>query len=143
LLGKVMIHTSQIARRWDPTPSIPAMCAADFVLHSAYCEEAKVTLLYSNIVGNPKQDLHLWFKKVIAFRTYWDGDGVGRVASRPANLVNVENSSWLADGDFGASIATSDFLGVITHYHLVTLHRSLDLLARGPVTATWRPSASK
>ena len=139
--------------RWSPLSDIPDSPCADFCMESVESGKLILTLKFSHIAGNDERDLVLSFSDVLATRTFWDGDApvVGRIADPPRcsgqhstfiwPLLRADKSHWLNSGDFDTSIAITDALkqGAWEQYTVLTLERSIDVLARGEVHATWRP----
>ena len=144
----------QNAARWEPMADIPETPCADFKLKSSESGTLELTLRYSWIAGN-KMDLALNFSDVRAIRTHWDGDGDGPLAPEPPRctgahsmfiwpLLLVAPSRWLASDNFAASISIAEALAEEPwqHYRVLTLERSLDVLARGAIDGAWAsPSA--
>jgi hypothetical protein len=137
------------AARWEPVGGIPQTPCADFTFES--CEDGRLnlTLRYSWVRGNDA-DLVLEFAEVRALRTFWDGDGdQPRFDDPPRCLGNdnqyvwplliIEPSAWLRNGSFAVSIHIADSMNEQPwrHYRVLTLERSIDVLARGPVVGRW------
>jgi hypothetical protein len=147
-------HLEKVSR-WEPIPDVPESPCADFKLESLETGKAKVTLRYSWVLGNTA-DLELLFADVNAIRTFWDGDGdaaqtdgdpprcSGRHAGYIWPLLIVEPSAWLNTGHFATSVAIAEAMNkpAWRHYRMLTLERSLDVLARGIVLAHWIPPAA-
>jgi hypothetical protein len=145
-----MIALSPKAIRWEPTEEIPETPCADFTLESYETGVLKLTLRYSWIEGN-NYDLMLTFSDVRAIRTFWDGDGDGSQTDKEpprcigANsqftwpLLEIEQSRWLNSGAFATSIAMVDASNELPwrHYRVLTLERSVDILARGAIPGKW------
>ena len=149
-----MIALTSKALRWEPTTAIPETPCADFTLESYETGTLKLTLRFSWVKGNAF-DLLLTFSEVRAIRTFWDGDGDGSLSdlepprcSGPYSgyiwpLLEIEQSRWLNSGDFAASIAIADGTSQLPwrHYRVLTLERSLDILARGTILTEWMAPA--
>lgn len=54
-------------------------------------------------------------------------------------LLIVENSQWLASGDFDTSMTISDAMNQEPwqQFSILTLERSIDIIARGEISAEW------
>jgi hypothetical protein len=139
----------QEAVRWEPVPNIPETPCADFTFESYETGRLRLLLRYSWIRGN-QSDLVLDFAGVRAIGTFWDGDGDHpKYESAPRcsgvhgaylwPLLEIGGSHWLGSGNFAASIAIAEVCGEEPwrHYRILTLERSLDLLARGPISGRW------
>ena len=140
----------QRVARWEPVADIPDSPCGDFLLESYEAGKAKLTLRYSWVKGNDS-DLILNFHEVVSIRTFWDGDGGGVMShEEPPRclglhagfiwpLLLVEQSAWLESGQFAASIAIAEALKEEPwqHYQVLTLERSVDILARGAITGHW------
>jgi hypothetical protein len=138
----------QKAVRWQPLSGIPETPCADFALESYETGILKATLRYSWITGNDK-DLMLELSEVLSIRTFWDGDGDGLIDDPPRcagadsrfiwPLLKIEHSKWLYGGNFDVSIHIAESLGKEPwqHYRVLTLERSLDIIARGTVHGKW------
>ncbi len=145
-----MIALTSKALRWEPTTAIPETPCADFTLESFETGVLKLTLRFSWIKGN-SSDLILTFSEVQAIRTFWDGDGYGsQTYLEPPYcsgsfsgyiwpLLEIEQSRWLNSGDFAVSIAIAEAHSQLPwrHYRVLTLERSLDILARGTILSEW------
>jgi hypothetical protein len=142
----------QIAIRWCPLADIPGTPCEDFILESPKAGQLRLVLRYSQIRVNSDRDLELTFSDTLGLRIHWDGDApvVGRLTNPPHcegdkfsgyvwPLLIVKNSRWLASGDFSTSLLIAE--GVKSEswrqFSIVTLERSLDIIARGEVAATW------
>jgi len=149
-----MKQARQTLIRWQPLLDLPETPCADFRLESS--EDRKLVLIvrYSWITGTANRDVRLRFSDVLAFRTHWDGDApsVGRFVHAPRcnadpgfiwPLLIVQNSEWLSSGDFAVSCAITES----THkepwsqYSVISLERSVDILARGVISADWIPGS--
>ncbi len=128
---------------------IPEAPFEDFALESAGEGGLALALRYP-AVGENSTDLILEFTEVRAFRSFWDGDGDGPWDDDPPRcsgtyecyiwpLLTVQPSRWLASGQLATSQAIAD--GLVEepwrHYQVITLNRSLDVIARGAVRAHW------
>jgi hypothetical protein len=125
------------------------------MLESFEAGSLKLTLRYSWIVGN-SSDLMLNFPEVRAIRTFWDGDGerdqfntepprcAGERVGYIWPLLEIESSRWMESSAFSTSMAIAQALGQEPwrHYQVITLERSLDILARGTVTGVWLPGSA-
>jgi hypothetical protein len=145
-----MIALAPKAIRWEPAVGIPESPCADFMLESYETGIAKLMLRYSWVKGN-SFDLLLTFSETRAIRTYWDGDGHGdtldlnhpRCSGAHSGyiwpLLEIEQSRWLNCGDFATSIAIAEATKQLPwrHYRILTLERSLDVLARGAIVGEW------
>jgi hypothetical protein len=143
-----MTALSPKAIRWEPTIAIPETPCADFMIESYETGVLNLTLRYSWIKGN-SADLLLTFQETRAIRTFWDGDGDGSQSDlespRCADaqwiwpLLEIEHSRWLSSGNFTASIAIAEATSQLPwrHYRVLTLERSIDVLARGAILAEW------
>ena len=147
-----MDESQQTVIRWQPLADMPETPCADFTLESSSLRQVTLTLKYSQIVGNDDRDLILAFSDVLAFRVHWDRDRpvVGGIIDAPRcaggrfsgfvwPVLIVENSQWLASGDFGVSvfIAAQEIREPWRQFTVATLERSADILARGAVRAEW------
>jgi hypothetical protein len=54
-------------------------------------------------------------------------------------LLIVKNSRWLASGDFDTSIFIAECMKMEPwqQFSILTLERSIDIIARGEVSANW------
>jgi hypothetical protein len=142
----------QIAHRWEPLQDIPETPAYDFAVESSGIGRLTLTLRYSLVAGNDARDLRLIFKDVLAFRTNWDGNTpvVGGIIDPPRctkgrcegytwSLLAIENSRWLAGGDFATSLHVASDLGEDQwrQFSVIAIERGIDIIARGEVSATW------
>lgn len=147
-----MAQPEQKALRWEPIEDLPETTCTEVAIESARTGELRLVLRYSQIVGNPDRDLVLEFSDVRAFQTRWDGDGprLREECEVPAcnhprfhsawPLIQVENSPWIASEDFSVSrfFAEADGQGEWNHFRIGSEDRSVDVMARGPVSASWR-----
>jgi hypothetical protein len=145
-----MTALSQRVSRWEPVADIPDSPCGDFKLESCEAGNATLTLRYSWVVGNDA-DLVLSFSEVNAIRTFWDGDGDGvksdgeppRCSGVHAGyiwpLLLVEPSAWLRSGAFDTSLFIAESMNrePWRHYRVITLERSVDILARGTILGHW------
>ena len=150
-----MNELSPRAIRWEPAIAIPDSPCADFVLKSYEDGVLKLTLRYSWVNEN-NFDLVLTFSEVRAFRTFWDGDGDDRIidlnpprcSGRHSGfiwpLLEIEQSRWLSSGNFATSIFIAEGTRQLPwhHYRLITLERSVDVLARGAIAGEWVASVT-
>jgi hypothetical protein len=133
-----MGQTQQTAVQWRPLSDILETSCADFRLESFEDRRLVLTVRYSWMTECDNRDLKLGFSQVLAFRTHWDGDSpsVGKLVTWP--LLIVENSDWLASGDFCTSnFGASQGHESWTQYSVISLERSVDIVARGAITANW------
>jgi hypothetical protein len=150
-----MSELPQIAHRWEPILGIPETPAYDFAVESSGAGRLALTLKYSLIAGNDARDMRLVFGEVLAFRTHWDGDKpvVGGIADPPKccegpcegfawPLLTIENSDWLASGDFAVSRHLASDLGQEqwSQFSVITLERGVDIIARGLISTAWLPT---
>src|SRR5258708_15336947 len=107
-----MTEARETATRWEPVTGIPETPCYDFVLSTSEMRRLSLRLKYSLIKGNKHLDLLLDFQGVIAFRSYWDGDGILELKENPRcadeegwpwPLLIIENSQWLASADLAVS----------------------------------------
>lgn len=144
-----MTDLRQGAARWEPVPDIPETPCADFSLESDETGRLRLLLRYSWIRGN-QADLALDFADVRAIRTFWDGDGDGSIYDCVPRcsgthsyylwpLQEISRSDWLGSGNFVASVEIARARGQEPwrHYRIITLERSLDILARGSISGRW------
>jgi hypothetical protein len=144
----------QTLARWYPVADVPESPVYDFALESSGSGKATITLNYRDIAGNDGRNLIIKFCDVLALRIHWDGDSpmTGRYVDAPRclgdrhlgfiwPLLKVENSEWLASGDFDTSRAIEEAMKQIpwAQFSIVTLERSIDILARGAMSADWSP----
>jgi hypothetical protein len=137
---------------WRPLADIPETPCADFVLKSSQAGKLSLVLRYSQIARNADRDLTIVFSDALASRTHWDGDApvVGRLIDPPHctsdqfsrfvwPLLIVKNSRWLAGGDFDTSVAIAAGMNLAPwqQFTVLTLERSIDIIARGEVDAKW------
>ena len=140
----------QTAVRWCPLADIPETPIEDFVLESARAGQLSLVLRYSQIPVNSDRDLMITFSDALALRTHWDGDApvVGRLIDPPRcagdtrciwPLLIVSNSRWLTSGDFDTSIFIAECMKTEPwqQFSILTLERSIDIIARGEVSAKW------
>jgi hypothetical protein len=142
----------QTVIRWRPLADIPETPCADFVLESPQAGRLRLALRYSDIVGNIDRDLSITFSDALAIRVHWDGDApvVGRLTDPPYcasdkfsgyiwPLLIVKDSRWLASGDFDTSVAIAAAMNKEPwqQFTVLTLERSIDVIARGEVSAKW------
>lgn len=139
----------QLLTRWCPVAGLPDTPIYDFAVESLECGKASLTCNYANIVGSDGRNLLLTFHEMLAFRVHWDGDApmVGRYQDAPRcqgdryiwPLLDVKNSEWLASGDFDTSRAIAEALNQApwAQFSIVTLERSIDVIARGEISADW------
>jgi hypothetical protein len=146
------MSNQQTVIRWHPLADIPETPCEDFVLESSQAGRLSLALRYSHIAENPDQDLMIAFSEALALRIHWDGDApvVGRLINPPHctsakfghfvwPLLSVKDSQWLASGDFDTSIAIAASMNQEPwqQFTIVTLERSIDIVARGDVSARW------
>jgi hypothetical protein len=142
----------QTAIRWCPLADIPETPCEDFILESTRAGQLRLVLRYSQIRVNPDRDLELTFSEVLGLRIHWDGDApvVGRLIAPPHcegekfsgfvwPLLIVRNSQWLACGDFSTSLLLAEGTKAEPwqQFTFLTLERSIDVIARGEVSAGW------
>jgi len=142
----------QTAVRWCPLADIPETPIEDFVLESSRAGQLRLVLRYSQIPVNPDRDLELMFSDALALRMHWEGDAPlvgGRLVDPPRcggkssqfiwPLLIVKNSRWLVSGDFDTSnfIAEAMKTEPWQQFTFLTLERSIDIIARGEVSANW------
>ena len=147
-----MTKLIQAVHRWEPIEGIPETPTYDFAIESDADGQLKLRLSYSLVAGNDDRDMQLIFASVLAFRTHWDGDkpAVGRISDPPRclsgpcagftwPLLIVKYSEWLASEDFDVSRAVSSAAGEESwrQFSVVAMQRSIDVIARGAVSATW------
>ena len=144
----------QTAVRWCPLADIPETPIEDFILESSKAGQLRLVLRYSQIPVNPDRDLALMFSDALALRMHWEGDAplVGRLVDPPRcagdsrciwPLLIVKNSRWLASGEFDTSnfIAEEMKRELWQQFTFLTLERSIDVIARGEVSANWIASS--
>jgi hypothetical protein len=123
---------------WEPTDfngRTPSF--GDIVICSPQSQQLSVTLPFE------EGDLRIEFKNARAFMSSWDGDPnpfltIEEAASRPSDLLKVENSRWLASCfslDVESSLQASD--APWTHFWIVSGERSLHVAARDEVQLIW------
>jgi hypothetical protein len=143
----------QIAVRWCPLADIPESPIEDFVFESSRAGQLRLVLRYSQIPVNPDRDLELMFSDALALRMHWEGDAPlvgGRLVDPPHcvgdqvsqyiwPLLIVKNSRWLVSGDFDTSnfFAEAEKREPWQQFTFLTLERSIDIIARGEVSANW------
>ena len=151
--GEPVDKRRQTAVRWEPLEGIPETSCADIEIASRRQGVLQLALLYSEIRGNLDRDLVLDFSEVLAFRETWDGDGPRLREEcevpycRAPNpfvwpLIEVINSRWLASDDFSVSrfLAENGSHAKWRHFSIGSLERTVDVLARGEIVASWRES---
>jgi hypothetical protein len=143
----VTIELQERSLRWEPAPGIPETPIAEVALESAQSGHLRLKLKYFLIQSNDDRDLLLTFSEVRAFKVYWDGDAVSQEKDRPRcsgprfpddfwPLLLVENSKWIASGDFlGFGPFALD--ATYQHFRVLTLDRHVDIIATGAVSAEW------
>jgi hypothetical protein len=144
--------SQQTVIRWQPLTDIPETPCEDFVLESSQAGQLSLVLRYSLIPGNPDRDLMIDFSEALALRVHWDGDApvVGRLTDPPRcasdkfsqfiwPLLIVKDSRWLSSGDFDTSLAIAAAVSQESwqQFTVVALERSIDIVARGDVSAKW------
>jgi hypothetical protein len=149
-----MQETEQQALRWQPIDDLPNTPCADFGIETPVAGQLKLTVRYSWISGNADRDLLLTFPDFCGLRVHWDGDApvVGRIENAPRcesekfggfiwPLLHIENPQWLRAGDFDTSNAIAEGSGQAEwqQFTVIALERSVDIIARLPVTAEWVP----
>jgi hypothetical protein len=142
----------QTVIRWHPLADIPETPCADFLLESLQAGQLSLALRYSQIAGNIDRDMSMTFSDALALRIHWDGDApvVGRLTDAPHcasdkfsgyiwPLLIVKDSRWLARGDFDTSVAIAAGMNKEPwqQFTVLTLERSIDIIARGEVSAKW------
>jgi hypothetical protein len=142
----------QTVIRWRPLADIPETPCADFILESSQAGQMSLALRYSQIAGNTDRDLTITFSDALALRIHWDGDApvVGKLIDPPHcasdefsqfvwPLLIVKNSRWMASGDFDTSVGIAAGMNMEPwqQFTVVTLERSIDIIARGEVSAKW------
>jgi hypothetical protein len=142
----------QTAVRWCPLADIPETPIEDLALESSRAGQLRLVLRYSQIPVNPDRDLMVEFSDALALRMHWDGDApvVGRLIDPPHcadekfsrciwPLLIVKNSQWLAGGDFSTSLLLAEGTKAKPwqQFTFLTLERSIDVIARGEVSASW------
>jgi hypothetical protein len=147
-----VVVEQQIAIRWCPLADIPETPCEDFILESSKAGQLRLVLRYSQIPVNSDRDLELLFSDALALRMHWEGDAplVGRLVDPPRcagdkfsrciwPLLIVKNSRWLASGEFDTSnfIAEEMKREPWQQFTFLTLERSIDVIARGEVSANW------
>lgn len=150
-----MTTLHQEAVRWEPVANIPDTPCADFFFESYETGRMRLVLRYSWVRGN-QADLELEFADVRAIKTFWDGDGDHPIyAGAPTcsgvhsgyrwPLLEITTSTWLRGGNFATSIAIAELRGeeAWRHYNILTLERSLDILARGSIRGEWVSGSSQ
>src|ERR1700704_679775 len=140
----------QTVIRWRPLADIPETPCADFILESSQAGQMSLALRYSQIAGNTDRDLTITFSDALALRIHWDGDApvVGKLIDPPHcasdefsqfvwRLLIVKNSRWMASGDFDTSVGIAAGMNMEPwqQFTVVTLERSIDIIARGEVSA--------
>lgn len=147
--------TQQKVIRWQPLADIPETPLENFLIESLQVNHLRLVLKYSPIPGNDDRDLEIEFLEAMALRTHWEGDApvVGRLSDVPHcehskfsiycwPLLILENSQWVASGDFDSSrfIAEATHLEPWRHFAVLSRERSIDIIARGKISAKWVPS---
>jgi hypothetical protein len=139
--------------RWSPVPDVTAPCA-DIVLHA---EPGDVTarLRFSLVRDAAPRDLLLRFGREVAacashdeFLHPWQADETAGEVPRLAGdwvgyaypLLRVHDSRWLASFGEGQLV---DYQHVtLTHYRLVSMDNTVDVLTAGEPSAEWVPPAT-
>ena len=106
------------------------------------------------MIGDADLELVIDFADARSFKTRWDGDILApefdgarpRCTSGrwPWPLVIVENSRWIASDELTVSrdLGNSIFEKPWQHFNVLSLERSVDIIARGAITARWEPRAT-
>jgi hypothetical protein len=141
----------QRALRWEPVTDLPETSCYDISLDSPASGSLRLVLQFRLIRGNANRDLVLDFSHVISFRMHWDGDGPHLreecelpFCNNPSTpylwpLIEVVNSKWLASDDLAVSREIAKMNGdeLWRHFHLSSFERTVDVVARGEIAASW------
>ena len=137
---------SETYEPWDPTGRISTPCAGALIEEDD--NDLRIRLLFSQIVGGPVEDLLLatsWHLALMSHQEIAHPSLDGRLPQCPRltgrwenycfPLIVVRESSWMAS--FPDSRLAPDGRTAFTHYRIITLDRTVDLLTARDVKAEW------
>lgn len=141
------MQLSESYERWTDAGPIVWPCAGVDIFENG---DLTLLLLFSEVIGGSERDLRLHFGRVIALSSHeelshpWMDEPVNNIPKLSGNwehhaypVLRVLDSSVLAS--FSAGRLGPYEAHDVTHLRVVTLDKTVDVLARAPITAEWVP----